>query len=224
MPSRSWASFAVALAALVAVGCGIGDAEPAEDAELTVYVSTPKAGPSAADGREVAAGAREALTAAGGEAGGIAVRATHLEAAGGAGAYAANARRAVEDSTSIAYIGELDPKATLSSLPITNEARMLQLSPIADDPELLAPFEGSDEVPAETQSTGERTFATLAPLDGEPRALGREAMALVLDAINRAEDPVDRASVAAAVLATANRDSPLGGYSIDEVGVAEPTG
>ncbi len=224
MPSRSWASPVVALAALIAAGCGIGDAEPADDAELTVYVSTPEAGPLTADGREIAAGAREVLAGAGGEAGGVAVRASYLEAASDPAAFAANARRAVEDSTSIAYIGELDPTATLSSVPITNEARMLQLSPTADDPELVAPFEGSDEVPPETQPSGQRTFATLAPLDGEPRALGREAMALVLDAIDRAEDPLDRSSVATALLATENRGSPLGSYSIDAAGVAEPTG
>jgi ABC-type branched-subunit amino acid transport system substrate-binding protein len=209
--------------ALVA-GCGLGDAEPAADAELTVYVSTPKSGPLAADGREIVAGTREALTEAGGEAGGVAVRASYVEAANDPAAIAANARRAVEDSTSIAYIGELDATATLSSLPITNEARMLQLSPTADDPELVAPFDGSDEVPPETQSTGERTYATLAGLGGDPRALGRESMALVLDAIERADDSLDRASVATALLATANRESPLGGYSIDEVGVAEPAG
>ncbi|MEO8092885.1 MAG: hypothetical protein ABI726_09280 [bacterium] len=75
MPSRFWASPIVAIAALIATGCGIGDTEPADDAELTVYVSTPKAGPLAADGREIAAGANQALTAAGGEAGGVAVRA-----------------------------------------------------------------------------------------------------------------------------------------------------
>lgn len=101
---------------------------------------------------------------------------------------------------------------------------MLQLSPTADDPGLVAPFAGSDEVPPQTQPTGRRTFATLAPLDLEPRALGREAMALVLDAIERAEDPLDRASVTTALLATEGRESPLGSYSIDEVGVADPTG
>ena len=210
--------------ALVVAGCGLGDAEPADDAELTVYVSTPKSGPLAADGREIVAGASDALAEAGGEAGGVAVSAAYVETARDPAAVAANARRAVEDSASIAYIGELDSTATLSSLPITNEALMPQLSPTAGDPELVAPFDGSDEAPPETQSTGRRTFATLAGLDGEPRALGRESMALVLDAIDRAEDPLDRASVAVALLATANRESPLGSYSLDELGVAEPTG
>ena len=209
------------LAAIVAAGCG-GGSEPAADAELTVYVSVPAEGPLGADGEQVAAGAREALADAGGEAGGVAVEAQVLEAAGDAASFAANARRADEDSASIAYIGELDPVATLSSVPITNDARMLQVSPSAYDPELVAPFEGSEEVPAETQSTGQRTFGTLARLGGSPRALGAEAMAVVLDSIDRAGDPLDRASVSRAFLATSGRESPLGTYSVDELGVARP--
>ncbi len=47
-------------------------------------------------------------------------------------------------------------------------------------------------------------------------------MALVLDAIDRADDPLDRASVVEAFLATGERDSPLGSYSIDDVGRAQP--
>ena len=41
----------------------------------------------------------------------------------------ANARRATEDSTAIAYVGELDSGTTRTSLPITNEAGLLQVSP-----------------------------------------------------------------------------------------------
>ena len=123
---------------------------------------------------------------------------------------AANARQATQDSTAIAYIGELDSAATLTSLPITNDARMLQVSPSAGAVELVAPFDGSDEVPPETQPSGARTFGTLAGSRASRRELGAEAMALVLDAIDRADDPLDRASVVEAFLATGERESPLG--------------
>lgn len=216
-----WARPVVLLLAIATAGCG-GGSEPAPDAEVTVYVSVPADGPLAADGDEVAAGAKQALADAGGEAGGVPVDLQVLEAGDTAAEFAANARRADEDSTSIAYIGELDPVATLSSVPITNDARMLQVSPTAYDPELVAPFEGSDEVPAETQSTGQRTFGTLGRLDGSPQELGAEAMAVVLDSIDRADDPLDRASVSRAFLATSGRESPLGTYSVDELGVARP--
>jgi hypothetical protein len=216
-----WPAPVALLLAITAVGCG-GGSEPAPDAELTVFVSVPIEGPLAADGGEVAAGAKQALADAGGEAGGVPVDLQVLEATNTASGFAANARRADEDSTSIAYIGELDPVATLSSVPITNDARMLQVSPTAYDPELVAPFEGSDEVPEETQSTGQRTFGTLARLGGSARELGEEAMAVVLDSIARADDPLDRASVSRAFLATSGRESPLGTYSVDELGVARP--
>lgn len=47
---------------------------------------------------------------------------------------------------------------------------------------------------------------------------GYEAMAVVLDAIDRAADPARRAAVVAAFFATRDRDSPLGRYSIDPFG------
>ena len=43
-------------------------------------------------------------------------------------------------------------------------------------------------------------------------------MAVALDAIDRADDPLDRGSVVDAFFATADRDSILGTYSIDEAG------
>lgn len=201
--------------AAAAIGCG---GEPPADAALTVYVSMP----DTAEGRQVTAGAEEALAQSGGEAGGVEIRAVGLRAPGDAAGIGANARRAVEDSTSIAYIGELDSTSTLTSLPITNDARLLQVSPTADASDLVAPFEGSNDVPPETQSTGERTFATVAELRGSARELGAEAMALVLDAIDRADDPLDRASVVDAFFESGQRDSPLGPYEIDEVGRAQP--
>jgi len=53
---------------------------------------------------------------------------------------------------------------------------------------------------------------------GPYAAYGYEAMAVTLDAIGRAEDPLDRAAVIDAFFATADRESVLGTYSIDEVG------
>src|SRR5215211_710121 len=146
-----WAAL-LALGALALGGCGSDD--PSDDAELTAYVSVPVGGPDAAEAGPLVARAKRALADAGGEAGGVAVRAVYLDARPDPAAIAANARRAVEDSTSIAYIGEVDRKAELSSAPIINEAGLLQVQPAPD------------------------------------------AMAQVLDAIEEADDPLDRESVA----------------------------
>jgi ABC-type branched-subunit amino acid transport system substrate-binding protein len=217
----------VTLAALAIGACDAGEDGPPADARLTIYVSVPLSGPDAGAGEAIARGARGALDDAAGEAGGVAVSLRVLDTGAGGEPWdpvrvAANARRAAEDSTAIAYVGELNSLATRSSLPITNEAGMLQLSPSAGDLELVVPFEDSEKVPEETQPSGVRTFGTLAASGESPSsALGYETTALVLDAIERASDPLARESVVEAFLATADRDSGLGTYSIDDVGRAE---
>ena len=121
----------VGLAAIAAAlpGCGSGDGDPS----LTVYLSTPLRGPTVGDGRDVADGARLALDDAGGEAADTPMRLVVLGDAGADGADAAragaNARTATEDSTAIAYIGELDYGGSAVSVPITNDAGILQVSP-----------------------------------------------------------------------------------------------
>jgi branched-chain amino acid transport system substrate-binding protein len=246
---------------------------------------------------------------------------------------AANARRATEDSTSIAYLGDFESGATRASLPVTNQAHLLQVSPASAADDLVAPFPGSDEVP-DVQPTGDRTFGRVIPSDaaqaaagagwverlgirrvaavsdgsvfgesliasfkealtraaverdadfayyggladdqpglagrllvsdaelapgiaepagtlatsaaldpsqlpdsaddfiasfhrryghapGRYAAYGYEAMALILDSIDRADDPTDRSSVIDAFFATSDRDSILGTYSITDTG------
>jgi predicted DCC family thiol-disulfide oxidoreductase YuxK len=218
--------------ALVVIGCGggAGSGEP----ELTVYLSAPLRGIEADAGRAVASGAAAELERAGGEAAGIAVGLEVLDdAAEGGGAappgvgwtqaqVAANARAAAEDSTAIAYIGELSSPATRVSAPITNEAGILQLSPGPVAAPLLAAPGG--DVPEAFQPSGERTLGALREPGGErlgdDRAYGAEAMALVLDAIGRARDPLDRGSVRDAFLDTGPRKSALGSYEIDPTGLA----
>lgn len=141
---------------------------------MTVYVSMPLRGPSGADGRDAADGARLALARAGGRVGELGVRAVFLDDTAGAAARArwsgartaANARRAAQDSTAIAYVGEFESGATRSSLPVTNEARMLQVSPASAAIDLVQPYLGAgDQVPSDTQPSGERTFGRVIPSD-----------------------------------------------------------
>ena len=227
------AAAALALAA-GAAGCG-EDAEPG-DATLTIYVSAPLSGPARADGQAVADGAREALADAGAEAAGFAVTAEYLDAAGRNESSfdpviaAANARTATEDSTTIAYIGELTSGGTRASLPITNSAGILQVAPGSGASDLVTDRPYNDDVPSEVQGTGERTYAQLVPTyePGErPRAadpadLGYEAMASILAAIARADDPANRGSVIDAYLDGTERDSVLGRYRITDTGEFEP--
>lgn len=163
---------------------------------------------------------------------------------------AANARAATQDSRSIAYLGEISSDATRISAPITNEAGLLHVSPFPLDRDLLA-APGGNDVPEDVQTTGERTLGSIMPADlqmafafaelegprsapapgtaiGGPEhpyfAYGYEAMAVILDSIERAQDPLDRADVVAAFMATSDRKSDLGTYSIGPDGAAAYAG
>ncbi len=156
---------------LLAVASGCGQPEAEGDPKLTIYVSAPLTGPAGAEGHDAADGARLALADAEGEAGGIEVEAEYLDVAGrnesrsdpvSAGR---NARTATEDSTSIAYIGELDSAASRTSVPITNSAGILQVAPGSGATDLVVEETFDDSVPEDVQATGERTFARVLPSD-----------------------------------------------------------
>lgn len=152
-------------------GCGQPEAEG--DPVLTIYVSAPLSGPAGPEGRDAADGARLALMDAEGEAGGTEVRAEYLDVAGrnetrsDPVAAGRNARAATEDSTSIAYVGELDSATSRTSVPITNSAGILQVAPGSGATDLVVEETFDDSVPEDVQATGERTFARIMPSDDD---------------------------------------------------------
>ena len=196
-----------ALAGCASAGSGIESGE-----SVNVYVSMPLRGPEAANGSDVVDGARLALADAGDKAGELRVDAIYLDDTSGRGseagwspaAAAANARRASEDSAAIAYIGDFDSGATRFSLPITNEAHILQVSPASSAVDLVQPFLGAgDQIPDQVQPTGERTFGRVIPSD-EAQAQAGAAWAKRLHSsgvmVIRGYTPYDR------VMASAFRD------------------
>ena len=177
MRRRFWASAAL-IACLALASCGGGGITGASRA--TIYVSMPLRGPSAPDGRDVVDGARMALAAAGGKAGKLAVRARYLDDTAGPARSAvwspatvgANARIATEDTTAVAYIGDLQSGATRTSEPITNAAHLLQVSPASTAVDLTRPFLGSEQLPVAENQGGERTFGRVIPDDSVQAAAG----------------------------------------------------
>ena len=157
----------MALVALGVAGCGGGGGDV--DGPVTVYVSLPLTGPRGADGNDAADGARLALEQADGKAGDLEVEATYLDDAKGsrwdAAATGANARRAVQDSSAAAYIGELDSEPTRTSVPITNQAAIVQISPGAGGVDLTQPAEGYPDSPDRYRPSGDPTFVRLVPND-----------------------------------------------------------
>src|SRR3954470_4651951 len=164
-----------AAALLVAVvigvsGCGGGGGTPSTrilSDTLTVYTSLPLRGERAPDGRAVLRGEKLALDEAGGRVGDLAIGLVALDdTKTSTGRWdpnqtAENARQAVENPTTMAYIGDLDSGASAVSIPITNEAQILQVSPLSTYAGLPQPADKGE--PAKYYPSGKRNFARLVP-------------------------------------------------------------
>ena len=140
---------------------------------LTIFTSVPLQGPHAGQARDIIDGEKLALSQAGGKAGPFNVSFAALDdsaASGsrqpgwGPGKTADNATRAAEDARTIAYVGEFDSGATAVSLPITNEADFVQVSPAATAVGLTKLVPGADKgEPDKYYPSGDRTFARVVP-------------------------------------------------------------
>ena len=159
---------ALLLTMLAVTGCGINGSDKIA-APVSVYVSLPLTGQRGPEGRDAADGARLALEEAGGRAGSVEVRARFLDDARAKAwdpvAVGENARTAVQDHTSAAYVGELDSEPTRASAPITNQAGIVQVSPGAGAVDLTAPAAGYPDSPDRYRPSGSVSFARTVPSD-----------------------------------------------------------
>jgi branched-chain amino acid transport system substrate-binding protein len=180
------------------LGGGGGD-EPARIAgpAATVYSSGPRHGASAAAAAAVLAGERRALAEAGGRAGGLRIRLRELPTTDAEpdhpwdpGLVSTNAHRAADDPSAIAYLGELDYGASAVSLPITNDAGLLQVSPGDGLTSLTRRPPGRPRAgPERYYPSGRRSFVCMGPTDLDEarwlveraRAGGAERLAVVFD-------------------------------------------
>ena len=178
-PTLAWVSKAplallcAAFAALTGCGNGSSDAPHVIKGDTaTVYSSLPQHGVSAATAAKVLEGERRALAERGGRAGGLRIRFRELPATDdrdqpwNPGLVAENAHTAADDPTAIAYVGELDYGATAVSLPITNDAGLLQVSPGDGLTSLTRPAPGRPRAgPERYYPTDRRTFVRIGPTD-----------------------------------------------------------
>ena len=102
--------------AVSAAGCGAGGGV-SEGATVRVYVS----------GKSLCKGARDELNSSNERAGSFRVRMICLDDRGTLEATGANARRATEDSSSVAYVTESDPSQASFSRSILDAANITQL-------------------------------------------------------------------------------------------------
>jgi branched-chain amino acid transport system substrate-binding protein len=174
--SARLAPIAALLCAVLLSGCfGNDDKEasrrPIRGHVLTVYSSAPTEGPSAATGRAVAAGERQALADAGARAGRYRIKLIELSSSkpnGGnwdPGQVNENAKRAANDRRAIAYLGELNLGASAVSVPVTNERGLLQVSPGDGLASLTEQPPRSAAGPERYYPSGRRSFLRLVPDD-----------------------------------------------------------
>jgi branched-chain amino acid transport system substrate-binding protein len=168
----------LAVASIGVAACG--DDDGVQEARivgdtLTVYSSVPLRGPLEPVSRDIVAAQKLALAEAGGRAGRYDVSFAALDSANpetgswDPGRVASNARRAVQDRQTIAYLGELETGASAVSLPILNEGGILQVSPRDTFAGLTEP--GARGEPDNYYPSGVRTFTRVVPRGDEQARL-----------------------------------------------------
>jgi branched-chain amino acid transport system substrate-binding protein len=138
---------------------------------LTIYSSLPLQGDSRPQSTDVVNGEKLALQEAGGKVGKFTIKYVSLDDATAAagkwdpGQTSADARKAAQDASTIAYLGEFNSGASAISIPILNEANVLQISP-SNTYVGLTRSEGADKgEPDKYYPAGKRTFGRVVPAD-----------------------------------------------------------
>ena len=137
---------------------------------LTIYSSLPLQGDSRPQSESVVNGEKLALEEANGKVGKFTIKYVSLDdstAAAGKwepGQVSSNARKAAQDKTTIAYLGEFNSGASAISIPVINEAGVLQISPSNTELGLTRPG-GAPGTPDKYYPSGQRTFGRVVPAD-----------------------------------------------------------
>ena len=146
----------------------------ATDGEVTIYSSLPLQGASRPTGIAIQNGIELALEQAGNEAGGVTINFEPLDdSTAQAGAWtpeaeSANAKRAAQDDSAVAYLGTFNSGAAAISIPILNEAGLAMLSPGNTAVGLTSDEPGADTEIGEPDiyyPTGSRNYARIVPKD-----------------------------------------------------------
>lgn len=151
---------------------GGGASSGGGDKTLTIYSSLPLQGASRPQAEDVIRGEKLALKQASNKAGDFTIKYVSLDdATAAAGKWeaqqtSANARKAAQDDTAIAYLGEFNSGASAISIPITNEAGLLHVSPSNTQLGLTKSGPGATAgEPDKYYPTGERTYGRVVPVD-----------------------------------------------------------
>ncbi len=171
---------------------------------LTVYTSAP-ASANAAQSTDIVDAEKLALKQSGSTIGKFTIRLVQLDQRP-----SDNARTAIQDTSAIAYLGELDPGASADSLGITNDQDLLQIS---SSDTAIALTQSSPAVPGapndyyEARGTYGRTFARVVPSSAvEARVQVTEMHALKVKKLYLAHDGSDYGKALASAVTQAAAD------------------
>ena len=134
MARRRWSAAALAAALALSISACGTETGVSSGATVSVYLSAPMSGPEVQRGQALCSEAKRTLARTGGKAGDLRVKLTCLDASGPTGVWTlakvgANARQAVEDSTTVAYIAEPARDARRGSRLILEEAGIAVVTP-----------------------------------------------------------------------------------------------
>jgi branched-chain amino acid transport system substrate-binding protein len=171
-------AMAVALCVAVAVGlaaCGSSSkSSKVSGKTLTIYSSLPQQASDRQQTLDVIDGEKMALSQAGNKVGNFTIKFVSLDDATAAagkwdpGQVSTNARQAAQDPNTIAYIGEFNSGASAISIPILNQAGILQVSPANTAIALTRPNPADPGSPNKyypALATNGRTYARVVPVD-----------------------------------------------------------
>lgn len=149
---------------------------------LAIYQSVPP-GQSSPEAQDVLSAEQLAFQQAGGRIGKFTLKLVRYQGT----ELSANARRAIVDPRTIAYVGEITPGASASTLGITNAEDVLQVSPTDTAVELTRSTPAISNTPDryyESLSTNGRTFARVVPTDAaEARAVATRMHAMGIQSV-----------------------------------------
>jgi branched-chain amino acid transport system substrate-binding protein len=167
--------------ALGLVACGDDDDDEKADTggggataskKVKIYSSLPRQGSNRPQTLDVEAGMKLALKQHKNKAGSCTISYKALDdstAQAGQwdpGATSANARKVAQDKSAVALLGEFNSGASQISIPITNEAGLLQVSPANTALELTKDAGPNDKgAPEKYYKTGKRTYGRVVPAD-----------------------------------------------------------
>jgi branched-chain amino acid transport system substrate-binding protein len=168
-------------ASAFAVACGGGDDNGGGSSSssgggggktLNVYSSLPLQGASRPQSEDVIKGEKLALKQRGNKAGDFKINYISLDDATAAagtwdpGQTTSNARKVAQDKNAIALLGEFNSGASVLSIPITNEAGILQVSPSNTRYGLTKGGTGAEKgEPDKYYPSGKRNYGRVVPID-----------------------------------------------------------